>query len=206
MGSISRSIGSPSATRARASISASRPWPTRWAAAPYCCSRSTSSSALMCLRAIGCTATRPRFRCWPSTRPARVDYGPTCATTSRSQGRLHGRQCSSIRATGPVSTPTVISPAMPGSCRPMPMPAFCASMRRIVSPARSRRPAVGRMADASSLSLPTLPPRRAASCRCSRRSRSKRSSASMRSSISSARLTAGPSRIVSPHGVSAWHR
>jgi transposase len=115
--------------------------------------------------AIACTATRPRCRCWPSTRPAKADYGLTCAMTSRSQAQLRRLRCSSIRATGPVSIPSVISPAMPRFCRPMPMPASCGSMRRTVAPARSGKPAAGRTADASSSSLPMSPPRRAASCR-----------------------------------------
>jgi hypothetical protein len=69
-GSINRSTGSPSVTRARALISASRPSPTRWGPALLCCARSTSSSARTCLPAIACTAMRRRCRCWPPTLPA----------------------------------------------------------------------------------------------------------------------------------------
>ena len=79
------------------SISASRHWRIKSAVAPWCCVRSTSSSARMCSPAIACT-TRPRCRCWPSTRPAKADYGLTCAMTSRSQAQLRRLRCSSIRA------------------------------------------------------------------------------------------------------------
>jgi transposase len=92
-----------------------------------------------------------------------------------------------VLATGPLSTLSVISPAMPGSCRPMRMPGSTGSTTRTVREGRSRRRVAGRMAGASSSSLPMLPPRRAASSPCWRRSRSRRPSALMRSSTSSAR-------------------
>ena len=80
---------------------------------------------------------------------------------------------------------------------------FNRSTMQTASQGRSSRPAAGRMAGASSSSLPMLPPRRAGRCRFWRRSRSRQSSTSTRSSTSSARSTAARSRSALRYAASA---
>ena len=126
-------------------------------------------------------ATTRRCRCWPKTRPLPAGYGPMCGTTGRLPDRTRRRRCSSIRAIATASTPTGISPAMPGSSRPMPMPGSAISTTPSASPDRSPRRRAGATAGATSSSWPIS---------ANRRSLSRRSAVSTRSSRSSARSTA----------------
>ena len=82
-------------------------------------------------------------------------YGPTYVMTNRSPGLLRRQRCSSIRAIAPPSILSVISPTMPGFCRPMPMPGSIGSTRPTAREGQSRRRAAGRTVVASSSSSPT---------------------------------------------------
>jgi transposase len=99
----------------------------------------------------------------PSTRPARVDYGPTFAMIARSAAVILRPPCSSTPVTAPASTPSSICTVMPESCRPMPMRASTGSTRQAVVRGRSRKRPAGRMAGASSSSSPMSLPKRAGS-------------------------------------------
>src|SRR6516164_2683844 len=77
-------------------------------------------------------------------------------TIGRSPAPTHPQRCSSTRATATASTPTGISPAMPGSSRPMLMPALAISMMPGAGPARSPRRRAGAMAGANSSSWPII--------------------------------------------------
>ncbi len=91
----------------------------------------------------------------------------------------------------PASIPSSISPAIPASFRPMPMPGSMRCTRRIARADRSRKPAAGRMRGASCSSLPTSLRRRARGSRPrSRRSRSRRLGSSTPSSRWSVRSMA----------------
>jgi transposase len=61
------------------------------------------------------------------------------ATTGRLLARPRRRQRSSTRPTAAGSIPSGTSPASPGSCRPMPMPASIGSTSRVCSRGRSSR-------------------------------------------------------------------
>jgi hypothetical protein len=63
-------------------------------------------------------------------------HGPMCTTTNRSQAQLHQLRCSSIREVGLRSIQSIICAIMPGSCRPMHMPAF----NRLYESGRKTRP------------------------------------------------------------------
>ena len=65
------------------------------------------------------------------------------ATTGRSAAPSRRRRCSSTRAIAPASIPSGISPAMPGSCRPMPMPGSTSSTTPTASRGRSPRRRAG---------------------------------------------------------------
>ena len=69
--------------------------------------------------------------------------------------------------------PSAICTTLPASSRPMPTRGSTGSTGPAAREGRSRRPPAGRAAGASSSCSPMLPPRRAASCLCSRRSPSK---------------------------------
>ncbi len=103
------------------------------------------------------------------------------ATTGRLPGRTRRRRCSSSRAIAPASIPPGIWPAMPASCRPMPMPGSAISTMPGANWARSPRRPAGAMAGATSSSRPIC---------AKRRWRSRRFGASTRSLPSSAGSTA----------------
>src|SRR6516164_10958690 len=96
----------------------------------------------------------------------------------RSPARTRPQRCSSTRATATASTRTGISPATPGSSRPMPMPALAISMTPNANPARSPRLRAGATAVANSSSSPSSANRHWPSKRCAASTRSSRLSAS----------------------------
>jgi hypothetical protein len=87
-------------------------------------SRSTKRCAAMGSPPPASTATilRYRYRCWRRARRGPADYGPTCATTGRSQGRRRRRRCSSTRPIVAASIPNMICGTSPASSSPTPMP------------------------------------------------------------------------------------
>jgi transposase len=109
-------------------------------------------------------------------------YGPMSGTIARSTAPTRPQRCSSTRATAAASTPTGISPAMPGSSRPMLMPGLAISTMPGAGPARSPRRPAGAMAGANSSCWPISANRRWPSKRCGASTRSSRSSA--RSTVS----------------------
>jgi len=88
--------------------------------------------------------------------------GPMCAMISRLAVPLRRLPCSSTRPIAVASTPSGISPDMPGFCRLMRMRGSTRSTSRSESLARSRKRRAGRTQDASSSNSPTSPRRRAA--------------------------------------------
>src|SRR5437660_4905006 len=87
-------------------------------------------------------------------------YGLMSGTIGRSLAPTRRQRCSSTRATATASTPTGISPAMPGSFRPMLMLVLAIFTIPGAAPARSPRRPAGAMADANSSRWPISANRR----------------------------------------------
>ena len=116
---------------ARASISTSRPWPIGSAPAPPALAPLVELIRRHVLRRRAHSRRRhDGAGAGQGQDHHRRDYGPMCATTGRSAGRTRRPRSSSTRATATASIPRGISPAMPGSCRPMPMPGSAISTMR----------------------------------------------------------------------------
>lgn len=77
---------------------------------------------------VNCTATTPRFRCWPRARPTPPGSGSMCETTSRSRDQRRRARSSTTRVIGAASIRTRTWLAMPACSRPTPMAATASSM------------------------------------------------------------------------------
>ena len=110
--------------------------------------------------------------------PAFARAGSMSGMTGRSPAQTRRQHCSVTPVTAAASTRAGISPATPGSSRPMRMPGLAISMTPSANRARSPRRHAGAMVGATSSSWPIC---------AKRHSPLKRSAASTRSSRSSAR-------------------
>ena len=119
--------------------SASRRSPTRSAAARRSCAPLYELIRAHVLAGERVHGDDTPCRCWPRARRRPGEPGSMCATTGRSAGAIRRRRCSTTRATGPASIPSVIWTAMPASCRRMPMPGSTGSTHRHATPGTAHR-------------------------------------------------------------------